>query len=236
MPIARPLSLLVLGALIAGCSASDTASNTSLVNGKEQFVKNCGSCHVLARAGTKGTVGPNLDHAFANASDEGFGESAIRGMVKGMIDIGAATEGDKRVMRADIVTGEDARDVAAYVARSVNKKGKDTGLLATVGQAAQSKEPAVAENGTLEIPADPSGQLLYTYAEAEAPPGQLKVTMPNESTVDHNIVIDGKGEGEIVGNGGTSEFSANFTPGTYTFYCSVPGHKDGGMQGKLTVK
>jgi mono/diheme cytochrome c family protein len=52
MPIARPLLLLAAGALLAGCSANDTASNTSLVAGKEQFVKKCGSCHTLARAGT----------------------------------------------------------------------------------------------------------------------------------------------------------------------------------------
>jgi plastocyanin len=181
-------------------------------------------------------VGPYLDHAFANASDEGFGESAIRGMIRNMIDIGSAAEGDKRVMQPDLVTGDDARNVAAYVASVVNKGGKDEGLLATVGQAEQSKEPAVAKGGTLSIPADPGGQLLFKYAKAEAPAGQLKIDMPNESTVDHTIVIDGKGEGEIVNNGGTSEFSANFAPGKYTYYCAVEGHREAGMEGELTVK
>ena len=49
-------------------------------------------------------------------------------------------------------------------------------------------------------------------------------------------MIDGKGKGEIVQNGGTSQFQATFTAGNYTFYCSVPGHRAAGMQGKLTVK
>ena len=236
MPSARPLLLLAAGALLAGCSANNSASNTDLVAGKEQFVAKCGACHTLARAGTKGTVGPNLDDAFANAVDEGFGETAIRGVVRQMIDIGSAKDGDKVLMEPDIVTDDDARNVAAYVAKVVDKPGKDSGLLATVGQATQSDKPAVAKAGTLEIPADPGGQLLYTYAEAEAPAGSLKIAMPNESSIDHDIVIDGKGTGEQVGKGGTSEFTADFTPGVYTYYCSVEGHREAGMEGKLTVK
>src|SRR4051794_17898246 len=101
MPSARPLSLLAAGALLAGCSANSNSSNTDLVAGKKLFVGKCGSCHTLARAGTKGTVGPNLDHAFANSVDEGFGETAIRGMVRQMIDIGQAAMGDKRIMNPD---------------------------------------------------------------------------------------------------------------------------------------
>ena len=52
----------------------------------------------------------------------------------------------------------------------------------------------------------------------------------------HDIVIDGKGKGEVVQNGGVSQFQADFAAGSYTFYCSVPGHRQAGMQGKLTVK
>lgn len=228
------LSLLATGAAavvaLAGCSANETTGDADLVAGKKLFVQRCGSCHVLARAGTKGTTGPNLDAAFANPLDEGFGESAIRGVVKGMIDIGSAS----RAMQPDLVTGDDARDVAAYVARSVAKPGEDEGLLATAVGGGSDK-PAVAEGGTLTIPADPNGQLLFANSTATAPAGELTIVMPNESGVPHNIAIDGKGSSEVIEQG-ESEFSASFTAGTYTYVCEVEGHEAAGMVGKLTVK
>jgi uncharacterized cupredoxin-like copper-binding protein len=60
--------------------------------------------------------------------------------------------------------------------------------------------------------------------------------MPNKSGTPHDIVIDGKGKGEVVQGGGVSKFSADFAAGDYTYYCSVDGHKAAGMQGKLTIK
>ena len=60
--------------------------------------------------------------------------------------------------------------------------------------------------------------------------------MQNKSGTPHDIVIDGKGKGQIVTNGGISQFSATFASGKYTFYCSVPGHRQAGMQGTLTIK
>ena len=96
-------------------------------------------------------------------------------------------------MPPNLVHGQDARNVAAYVASVVSKPGKDTGLLATAVQAQQSSKPAVAKGGKLTIPADPSGQLAYLFKSAEAPAGKLTIDMPNKSGVDHNISIDGKG-------------------------------------------
>jgi uncharacterized cupredoxin-like copper-binding protein len=61
----------------------------------------------------------------------------------------------------------------------------------------------------------------------------------NKSSVDHDISIEGNGvdeNGEVVKDGGTSEVQVDLKPGEYTFYCSVPGHREGGMEGKLTVK
>jgi plastocyanin len=186
---------------------------------------------VLNRAGTKGTTGPSLDQAFQQDVRDGFGESAIRGVV--YKQIGFARTGG--VMPQNLVKGEDARDVAAYVARVVAQPGKDTGLLASAVKAAGSGKPALAKGGKLSIPADPGGQLAFASAVAQAPAGKLTIEMPNTSGVQHNIAIDGKGAGKIVSNG-TSSFSAQFAAGTYTYYCQVPGHKQAGMAGKLTVK
>jgi mono/diheme cytochrome c family protein len=216
---------------LAGCSANESTGDADLVAGKQLFVKNCGSCHVLGRAGTKGTTGPNLDNALTNALSEGFGESAIRGMVGNMIDIGSAD----REMKPDLVSGDDARDVAAYVAQSVAKSGEDEGLLATAVGGGASDKPAVAKDGTLTIPADPNGQLLFVNSTATAPAGELTITMPNESGVPHNIAIDGKGAGDVVEQG-ESTFSASFTAGTYKYICEVDGHEAAGMVGELTVK
>ncbi len=218
---------------LAGCTADETTGDADLVAGKQVFVQKCGSCHVLARAGTKGTAGPDLDKAFENPRNEGFGETAIRGMVREMIDIGAA--GSVGGMKPDIVTGEDARNVAAYVARSASVPGEDDGLLATAVKPTGSGEPIAAENGVLTIPADPGGQLLFAASEATAPAGQLELTMPNESGVLHDLVIDDKGATEQITQG-ESKFSAEFEAGSYVYYCSVPGHREAGMEGELTVK
>ena len=141
-------------------------------------------------------------------------------------------------MPAKLYTGEDAQDVAAYVASAVAKPGEDKGALAAVG-VKKSDEVAKAEGGKLEIPADPSGGLAYTFGSAEAPAGALEIDSPNESSVDHNIALEGSGVSEIgpvVKNGGVSKVNADVKAGEYTFYCSVPGHRQGGMEGKLTVK
>ena len=78
--VRKPLVLAGIAAAAAalgGCQLTD--SGTNMVNGKEQFVAKCGSCHVLARAGSTGVVGPNLDEAFQRARKDGFGESTFEG-------------------------------------------------------------------------------------------------------------------------------------------------------------
>ena len=219
---------------ISGCSIKD--GNPDVVAGKELFVQKCGSCHILARAGTKGTVGPNLDEAFARSKAEGFGEDAILGVVRKQIEFPSVggSEGNG-LMPADLVDSEGANDVAAYVAMSVAEPGKDTGLLATVGQAKVSDKPAVAENGVITIPADPTGQLVFSNGTAEGPAGELTLDMPNTSGVPHNIAIEGKGTGEVVEEG-NSKFTATFAPGKYEYICEVTGHLAAGMKGTLTVK
>jgi plastocyanin len=227
----------VLAAALAatGCSAKN--DNPDLVSGKQLFVQKCGACHVLNRAGTKGVTGPNLDEAFQQPVKEDFGEDAIRGVIVKQILYPArgGSGGQTGAMPANLVTGDDAHDVAAYVARSVGKGGKDTGLLATAVKTNTSTKPAVAKGGVLTIAADPGGNLAFVNATAEAPAGDLEIVMPNKSGVPHNIAIKGKGAGEIVQQG-ESRFKATFTPGKYQYICEVPGHLAAGMKGTLTVK
>jgi mono/diheme cytochrome c family protein len=219
------------GALLSACAATQD-SHPDLVAGKVLFVQKCGSCHQLARAGTKGVTGPNLDQAFHESIKDGLGRSGIRAVVRDQI-LYPARGG---VMPAKLVGKTDADKVGAYVSMVVAAPGKDTGLLATAVKQPGGGKPAVAQNGTLDVPTDPSGQLAYVTNQASAPAGKLTVESVNKSGTPHDIVIDGKGKGAVVKDGGISKFSADFAPGTYTFYCSVPGHRQAGMQGKLTVK
>jgi plastocyanin len=240
---------LVLAAIVAaaagagGCNLAD--SGTNVVNGKQQFIQNCGSCHVLARAGTRGVVGPNLDSAFQRARADGFGESTFEGLVYAQIDspnrnpsVDPETGKPQPVMPADIVTGENAEDVAAYVAEAAGKPGEDSGALAQVG-GGEAEGTAEAKSGVLEIPADPEGGLFFKFADATAPAGQLKIESVNDASIDHNIAIEGNGvseEGPVVKDGGVSEVDVDLQRGEYTFYCSVQGHREAGMEGPLTVK
>ena len=217
---------------LAGCGRSQP----DLVNGKKLFIGKgtCGSCHTLQHAGTKGTQGPNLDAAFVNARRSGFGNSGIEGVVRGQIS--HPRRGS--IMPANLVTGDDKRDVAAYVGEVAGKPGQDTGLLASVGGNQNQNKVAVAKGGKLTIPADPSGALAYLFGKAVAKPGPVTISMPNGSPIQHNISIQGpvNAKGPIVGHGATSSFKATLKPGTYTFLCDVPGHAAAGMKGTLTVK
>jgi plastocyanin len=225
-------ALLAAGfALVAaGCGEDEP----DLANGKKLFAGEgqCGSCHSLARAGTKAAIGPNLDDAFRAALRDGMERTTVEGVVGNQI----AHPRRSSVMKPGLVKGDDARDVAAYVAYAAARPGKDSGLLAAAGQPKKGP-PIAAKGGTLTIPADPTGALSFTSDKANAPAGALTIASPNESPVQHNIALKPGGPaGPVVGSGGTSEIKFTVKAGSYTFYCSVPGHEEGGMKGTLTVK
>jgi uncharacterized cupredoxin-like copper-binding protein len=228
---------------LPGCELKDDGDN--LVNGKTQFVAKCASCHTLSRANATGVVGPNLDEAWQQADKDGLGRSTYEGVVHRQIlqparsaQVDPATGRPAAAMPANLVTGEDAEDVAAYVAQAAARRGEDPGRLATVGPE-RSEEVARAENGTLSIPADASGATLYTVGAAVAPAGALTLESENPSGVPHNIAVEGNGideQGPVVHNGGVSRLEVDHDAGEYTFYCSVPGHREGGMEGELRVE
>jgi plastocyanin len=206
------------------------------VNGKRLFIGEgkCGACHTLKRAGTKGTQGPDLDEAFRNARETGFGNSGIAGVTRNQI----TTPRRGSIMAADLVTGKDRRDVAAYVGKVAAAPGEDTGLLASAGATDYSKRTAAAKGGKLTIPADPTGALAFQFGKATAPTGPITISMPNPSDVPHNIAITGpvKGSGPVVEKDGDSSFQVTLKAGAYEFICEVQGHAAGGMKGTLTVK
>jgi plastocyanin len=236
---------------VAGCTAAAglggctlQSSGADLAQGKSDFVKGCGTCHTLARAGSKGTAGPNLDEAFRRARQDGMKSSTFMGVVERQIlnpntsrQIDPETGKELPTMPAKIFKGDAARNVAAYVAQAAAVPGKDTGRLAQVGEE-KAQGTAKETNGALDIPVVTAG-LSFKFANAQAKAGQVTLTAKNPQSTQHNIAVEGNGldqKGNIVSNGGTSKVTVDLKPGTYTFYCSVDGHRQAGMQGKLTVK
>ena len=127
----RPRLAALLVTLVALSMVACGREETDLSNGKAQFVQKCGSCHTLSRAGTAGTTGPSLDHAFRAALQAGMNRKTVEGIVHRQI----ANVRRNSVMPKDLVTGADARDVAAYVAYATDKTGEDSGALAQAGLA-----------------------------------------------------------------------------------------------------
>src|SRR4051794_22537306 len=91
----------------------------------------------------------------------------------------------------------------------------------------------------LKLTADKGGALAFDKKTLDAKAGKVTITMDNPAPVPHAIAVEGNGvdmDGKTVMSGGTSTVTADLKPGTYTFYCPVPGHEQAGMKGTLTVK
>jgi plastocyanin len=137
---------------------------------------------------------------------------------------------------------------AALVACGSSDDGTTTtttssGSEAAGGAGAESgKEESGGSGGgsTVEFEADPEGNLAYTTTEASAKAGSVTVDFNNPQSLTHDVAIESSsgeevGKTELIGEGETST-TVNLKSGTYTFYCSVPGHREAGMEGTLTVK
>jgi len=126
--------------------------------------------------------------------------------------------------------------------------GKATGEEGGAAPPAGSGAPAPKDEGerqdktapiALALSADPSGQLKFDKTTLQATVGRVTITMDNPSPVPHNVSLRGNGvdeKGKTVQGKGKSTVEADVQPGSYEFYCSVPGHEQGGMKGTLTVK
>lgn len=92
----------------------------------------------------------------------------------------------------------------------------------------------------VDIEADPSGQLAFTSDSATAKAGEVTVNFTNSSPVPHDVRIESSGGEELGGtevlSEGTESATVDLKPGEYTYFCSVPGHRQAGMEGTLTVK
>ncbi|HET9677875.1 MAG TPA: plastocyanin/azurin family copper-binding protein [Solirubrobacterales bacterium] len=100
------------------------------------------------------------------------------------------------------------------------------------------KEAGGGASTTLQLEANKTA-LEYDTTQLSAKAGKVTIDFKNPSPLEHNVVIEENGKElagfEPIAEGEESE-TAELKPGTYTFYCSVPGHREAGMEGTLTVK
>jgi plastocyanin len=108
--------------------------------------------------------------------------------------------------------------------------------LAACGGGGDEGEPS-GGGTTLELAADPGGAFSFDKKTLEAPAGTITIHLTNDASIPHDIAVEGNGvdEASDTVTSGETSLTVDLEPGTYTFYCSVPGHRAGGMEGTLTV-
>lgn len=114
-----------------------------------------------------------------------------------------------------------------------------TPLAASAGPAASAPAPP-APAGTVDLAANANGQLMFdtTSLSVKAKAGKVTIAFTNASPLPHNVAV--AQAGKVLGStptfmGGTKNLVLSLKPGSYTYYCTVPGHRQAGMQGTLTV-
>jgi len=228
----RPLLVLAALAAVALPASGCGTSSADTARGRVLFVEKCGVCHAMAEAGTTAQIGPNLDDAFSAARAAGEGGDTVEGVVKAQVEYPRPSNDDPAVsMPADVVTGQDLEDVAAYV-----------GLYAGVPGAAPPKVPggpgaqvfanngcggchtlAAAESGGVTGPdldevlpgqtaamieesiVDPNAELAKGYPANVMPANFGTIIKPNEieQLVEYLIESTSKGGGSKKSQGGS---------------------------------
>ena len=173
-------SRLLFGALalafaLAGCGTGGKASSSGdQQNGSKLFSAKCAGCHVLSAAGSQGTTGPNLDDAFAADRKQGFKQSTIQNVVLDQI------RQPSPPMPKNLVTGQDAQDVAAYVASVAGQGG------------AAAAPPKVGNDGKAIFQANCASCHTLKAANASGQVGpNLDQLKPSEPIVMHQVEVGG---------------------------------------------
>jgi plastocyanin len=113
------------------------------------------------------------------------------------------------------------------------------GGAATTGSSSAGQTSGASQ--TLKLEADPSGQLAYTTKTLSAKAGNVAIDFNNPQSIQHDVAVQdssGKvvGTSDLIAQSSTTLDLKNLKPGTYTYFCTVPGHEQAGMKGTLTVK
>lgn len=145
----------------------------------------------------------------------------------------ARDEEDAKAAELSKASGENEEEESSPV-----ESGAGGGEAQGGGTPEQSQAAAKGPGGTLQLKASPT-QIAYDTTELASKPGKVTIDFENPAAIEHDVAIeqDGKeiAKSALITEGETS-VSADLALGTYTFLCTVPGHAEAGMEGKLTVK
>jgi plastocyanin len=118
-------------------------------------------------------------------------------------------------------------------------EAEESGEAEAEEQASEGAEGAEGPGGTLQLAADPAA-IAYDKAELSSAPGKVTIDFKNPAPLEHDVAIEAEGGEELVASEaiteGETSVSTELAPGTYTFFCTVPGHREAGMEGPLTVR
>ncbi len=107
------------------------------------------------------------------------------------------------------------------------------------GGGSEKSAEAKGPGGTLQLEADPT-QIAYNTTKLTSKPGKVTIDLTNPSSLEHDVAIESESGEEIAASEtvakGKTSVTADLAPGTYTFFCTVPGHREAGMEGTLTVR
>jgi plastocyanin len=188
-----------------------------------------------AKAGAESAKAPHSQEQYgANTPDTAAPESANKAPA-------AATGGSTAPTESTPAASTPTASTPAKTTPAKNTPAKKTPAKketpkATTGTPAPPSSPAAAT--TLKLAANPAGQLAYTTKALSAKAGKLTIDFSNASPVEHDVAI---AQGSTVAGqtpvftGGSKTVTITLKPGTYNFYCTVPGHRAAGMEGTLTV-
>jgi cbb3-type cytochrome c oxidase subunit III len=170
--------------LAAGCGTGGAAKgHPDVANGQKLFTgtAQCAACHTLAAAGSSGTIGPNLDDAFRADRQQGFSESTIENVVLDQIRLGSGAVSNGTPMPSNLVHGQGALDVAAYVAS-----------VAGTGSATTTPPAQLGNNGEAIFKADCSSCHTLKAAGSTGTVGpNLDQLKPKQATVVHQVTNGG---------------------------------------------
>jgi len=128
-------------------------------------------------------------------------------------------------------------EIAEYREEQAAEEGEAAGA-----EASEGEEPADSEvqpTDELALTSPEPGDLMFDPTTLEAEAGEITIDYSNPSEVPHNVAIEDGSEtvaqGETVTGGASGPATATLDAGDYVYYCSIPGHRESGMEGTLTV-